>query len=140
LGMSRKVTCCTIIKPVLWIPFFFTNQTIMFFGIVFSSVGEYKKVFVVSVPSYKRKCCTFKIQGEITSSAYKYPPNVGKLVFVITYTAIFIRTYGKEEWVLVTFMSQGFWNWTTLNIHIKMARVTSIGEAMTKTAASIARE
>jgi hypothetical protein len=72
--MSRKVTCCTIIKSVLLIHFFFANQTIMFFKIVFSSVGECKGVFVISVSSYEWKCCTFKIQGEITSSAYKYPP------------------------------------------------------------------
>ena len=135
--MSRKVTFFTIIKPFIWIPFFFANQTIIFSGIVFGNIGKCKGMFIIFVLNYERKCCTFKTQGEITSSAYKYPCVLVIRVIVITSIAILIRTYRKEEGVLVTIMFQDCWNWTTLNVKIKMTFVTSIGEAVTRMATSV---
>ncbi|KHF98077.1 e3 ubiquitin-protein ligase tom1-like protein [Gossypium arboreum] len=50
IHVSRSVTSFAIVKPVLWIPFFLTNVTIMIFCIIINLViSECKKMFIAFV-------------------------------------------------------------------------------------------
>jgi hypothetical protein len=97
-----------------------------------------EEMIAISMPSYERKSCTFQTQGEITTNAYKYARFL--VISAITNMTSFTRINRKEEEMLVTFMLQGFWNWTTSKVKVESTCVTSIGEATIETTTSITRE
>ena len=49
-GMCRITAIFTIVEPMLWVTFFFTNITIIFIGIIFSSITESKGMLMLIVP------------------------------------------------------------------------------------------
>jgi len=50
-GMCRIITICAIVKPILWISFFFTNITIIFLKVIFNGITESKGMLMLLVPS-----------------------------------------------------------------------------------------
>jgi hypothetical protein len=97
-------------------------------------VSEGEGMRVIVILSFERECCTFKTQGKIAFSAYKYtvvgPITISALIPPITSIAVFDRTDSMIEGVLVNFMLKGFWNRTTLNVKTVVTSVTCISEAM----------
>jgi hypothetical protein len=57
---------------MVWISFFFANQTIIFFRIVFCGIGEQEGMWVMLILSFEWERCTVKTQGKIAIIAYKY--------------------------------------------------------------------
>ena len=49
-GMCRIIAICTIVEPMLWVAFFFTNITIIFIGVIFSSIIESEGMLMLFVP------------------------------------------------------------------------------------------
>ena len=49
-GMYRIITIFTIVEPMLWVAFFFTNITIIFTGVIFSSITESEGMLMLFVP------------------------------------------------------------------------------------------
>ena len=48
-GMCKITTICTIIEPMLWISFFFTDITIIFIGVIFSSIIKSEGMLILFV-------------------------------------------------------------------------------------------
>ncbi|KAM4119208.1 hypothetical protein ACJW30_03G042000 [Castanea mollissima] len=48
-GMCRITTIYTIVKPMLWDSFFFTNITVIFTRVIFSSVTESEGMFMLPI-------------------------------------------------------------------------------------------
>ena len=49
-GMCRIIAICTIVEPMLWVAFFFTNITIIFTRVIFSSIIESEGMLMLFVP------------------------------------------------------------------------------------------
>ena len=47
--MSRITAICTVIEPMLWVSFFFTNITIVFTRIIFSSITKSEVMLMLFV-------------------------------------------------------------------------------------------
>ena len=48
-GMCKIIAICTIIEPMLWVAFFFTNITIIFTRVIFNIIKESKVVLILFV-------------------------------------------------------------------------------------------
>ena len=49
-GMCRIIAICTIVETMLWLSFFFTYITIIFTGVIFSSITESERMLMLIVP------------------------------------------------------------------------------------------
>ena len=49
-GMYRIIAIYTIVEPMLWVAFFFTNITVIFTGVIFSSIRKSEEMLLLFVP------------------------------------------------------------------------------------------
>ena len=48
-GMYRIIGICTVVEPMFWVAFFFTDITIIFSGVMFSSITESEGMLMLFV-------------------------------------------------------------------------------------------
>ena len=49
-GMYRIIGICTVVEPMLWVAFFFTDITVIFIGVIFSGIMESEGMLMLFVP------------------------------------------------------------------------------------------
>ena len=91
-GMYRIIAICTIVEPMLWVAFFFTNITIIFTGVIFRSITESEGMLMLYVPCGLWYCSIFEVQSKFASGTMEYWGN-----FRITTTTIMFRFYAREK-------------------------------------------
>ncbi|GLT47734.1 hypothetical protein SLA2020_214010 [Shorea laevis] len=110
-GMHRIVANITVIKPMIWVPWFLTYLTKTLIHNMIIMISECKRMFIILIPGYTRQHNTSIAQGKITVLASKTTNSI------FTATAVLFILAVIKKRVLVSLSSEVVRNFKASDAH-----------------------